>query len=63
MDNQHNNKFIVSFHPNKPIERPLISEYTNIVNISYGKVPMNVTSIIGHHVTMQFPKPCTYLKK
>ena len=64
MDNQdYNKKFLVTFNNAQKVEKPLLTEYENIVKISYGNVPMNVTSIIGHHVTTPLPKNCTYLKK
>jgi hypothetical protein len=64
MDNQdYNKKFLVTFNKAEKVEKPLLTEYENIVKISYGNVPMNVTSIIGHHVTTPIPKNCTYLKK
>jgi hypothetical protein len=64
MDNQdYNKKFLVTFNTRGKVEKPLLTEYENIVKISYGNVPMNVTSKIGHHVTAPIPKECTYLKK
>jgi hypothetical protein len=64
MDNQdYNKKFIVTFNTSEKFEKTLLNEYDNLVKISYGNVPMNVTSVIGHHVTVPLPKNCTYIKK
>jgi hypothetical protein len=57
------NKIIVTFDIKKPIDKPILNEYDNLVKLSYGNVPMNVTSIIGHHVTKPIPNNCTYTKK
>lgn len=55
-------KILVTFDP-KQNNTSILSEYDNLVKISYGNVPMNVTSTIGHHVTTSLPKSCTYSKK
>ena len=57
------NKILVTFDSKINPEKPILSEYDNLVKISYGNVPMNVTSIIGHHITIPFPATCTYEKQ
>lgn len=58
-----NNKIIVTFDPKIKFDKSILSEYDNLVKLSYGNVPMNVTSRIGHHAALTIPPSCTYAKK
>lgn len=57
------NKITLTSDPNNRLNKPILSEYENIVKLEYANVPMNVTSVIGHHLALKIPNSCTYTKK